>query len=67
MAAFSATGKTLRMLPGTYTNQLDLRFSTPNPVKIVATGATISTIGDTHAIAVAGGVMVEIRNLSSIS
>jgi hypothetical protein len=67
MTALSNANKVLRMLPGTYASQLDVHLATPTPLQIVATGATVSTIGDMPAIAVAGGAAVKVRGLSSIS
>ncbi|MBL9015991.1 MAG: hypothetical protein JNL83_17520 [Myxococcales bacterium] len=56
----------LRMLPGTYTTPLVLGFPS-NTITIVASGATIFTIGNAAAVDIQGGADARIRGLSSTS
>jgi hypothetical protein len=54
----------IRMLPGTYSEPLDVELATATPLRIVATGATVAIGGDTPAITVDKGATVEIRGIS---
>jgi hypothetical protein len=58
MLATVAIGKTLRLLPGTYTTNFDIAGNVI--VKVVATGATIA---NTVSMRISGGATVDVRDL----
>lgn len=57
----------VRMLPGSYDDVIEVRFSTPSSLQIVATGAMLSVLGDVPAIAITNGGKVAVRDLQSTS
>ena len=57
---------TLRMLPGLYQQSLDVRVATVQPLKVVATGATIAP-GVSPAIVIRDGANVAVRGVSTMA
>lgn len=64
--AMTSRAAALRMLPGLYQKSLDVRFRTPEPLNVVATGATIAP-SSTPAIVVRDGANVSVRGLATMA
>lgn len=65
LAANSSSPPVIRLLPGTYTTPLDVRF--PGPTEVVGTDATIVTTDDTASVSASRGAIVDIRGLTITS
>src|SRR5262245_41503640 len=63
VASTAAVTPVLRLLPGTFIEQLHVALPTTSPLKVVGTGATIGPTAPSIAVAVSGGANVEIRDL----